>query len=623
MTRVDFDRLVSKLERTFAHDGPRLKKSALRWAALGYLILGVYLMLCLALLAVCVWLIFEKPGGASIQLGVVFGLAAGALALSIFRSLWSRLEAPEGREVRREEVPELYEMIDSVSEKAGGVAFHEVLLTDELNASVVQVARAGVFGLYRNHLSLGLPLLDILPPGEFRAVLAHEFAHLSGGDAKVSNWIYRIRQTWERVAEAIFNEGGWLNAPLRGFFAWFWPHFHARAFLLSRANEYRADRFAAEVASADETASALARIHLQSRNLEEGFWGKLPERLRTEESAPTGLFSELEDFLRRPVEKELRKKWLRQAYASRTDNSDTHPELKDRCAALGVSDVREDLEKVGRTATEAFLGSDLAEEVRKDFSRRWFAMTEAGWKEQRSEIAEAREKLRVLEEKGVPDRDGHWDRIVLRSQLDGAESVEPELRRFVAANPDHHLAAYLLGSDLLAKDEAEGLGFLEQAAKKPDLSQLCLEAAGSFHDRNGEHEALGEFSQKADANDTRIADAEKNLHRVTKKDSFVPHGLSETRLTAVLTALKKEPAVKKAWLVRRENPAFGDIPHYLLVLNIKGPWYRYSGGLSQKVIQRVIENFEFYDPILLINDEGPYKPIRKAVAKVPGSEINP
>ncbi len=622
MTRVQFDALVARLEGKFTRDGERLKRSSLCWAMLGYVTLGIYTVFCLGLVAGCIWLMVMSPGAATIKLGILLGLAAGALSLSIIRSLWTSLTAPEGREVSREEAPRLFEMIDSISQSAGGVVFHKVLLTDELNASVVQVARAGIFGFYRNYLSLGVPLLDALSPGEFKSVLAHEFSHLSGADGKVGNWIYRIRQTWERVADEIFNQGSWLNAPLRGFFGWFWPHFHARAFLLSRANEYRADAFAAEVTSPGDCAKALQRIHLEARNLEEGFWSSMQGRLKKDPEPPKELYLEMLGFLRQPLAQEKKMKWLGQAFSSKTNNSDTHPGLKDRCAALGISEVSYDLPMVARTASEAFLGEDFSVNVRSDFSKRWFDFTVESWKAQRGEIEENRMKLRELEENGINDEEDHWKRITLRGQIEGPDAIMGEIRVFVSEHPDHHVAAYILGSHLLAEDDAEGLVYLENASTSPELALDCMGEMAAFHDRNGDHSMLDGLVHKADEHDAQMLKTVRIRNNITKKDKFVPHGLSVKRVAAICEIVSGQPAVRKAWLARREHEAFGNTRHFVLILEIKYPWYKFtSTSANMKVIQAVLDKIETVDAMIVIDTEAEHKAIRKKVAKVPDSQI--
>ena len=48
-------------------------------------------------------------------------------------------------------------------------------------------------------LAIGLPLLQTLTIEEFRALLAHEFAHFYSGDTRLGPWVFRGRETMVRV----------------------------------------------------------------------------------------------------------------------------------------------------------------------------------------------------------------------------------------------------------------------------------------------------------------------------------------------------------------------------------------------------------------------------------------
>ena len=152
MTRLEFDQMVERLEIRFKNRPQALTRSAVAWAALGYMVLLAGFSGSLALAAACGWAIWEAPNALTLKLGIVLGLSGLAIAYSIVRGAWVRLSPPRGERLSRESVPKLFEMIDSTAAKVGGIQFHRVLLTDELNASVVQIPLMGIFGWYRNYL---------------------------------------------------------------------------------------------------------------------------------------------------------------------------------------------------------------------------------------------------------------------------------------------------------------------------------------------------------------------------------------------------------------------------------------------------------------------------------------
>lgn len=223
----------------------------------------------------------------TLKLGIIVGLPALAIAWSILRGAWIRLSPPEGEILTRESVPWLFEMIDSTAAKVGGIQFHCVLLTDEWNASVVQISLLCIFGWYRNDLILGLQLLDALftrgiPRGDRPRI-----PHLSRSHGRTGNWLHRIRSSSENVTTSLSQQGGMPVRPLDAFFAWFWPRFNARAFVLSWANEYEADAFSASATSPVTAARALQWIAVESRRLDEEFWENLGKRASGEASPPT------------------------------------------------------------------------------------------------------------------------------------------------------------------------------------------------------------------------------------------------------------------------------------------------------------------------------------------------
>ncbi len=115
-------------------------------------------------------------------------------------------------------MPALFQEIAQVRRALRARPIHEVILTSEMNAAVCQVPRLGLFGWPRNYLILGLPLMASMPVEQFRAVLAHEFGHLSKNHARFGNWIYRIRQVWYRLLGALEEQGSRMSKVFTGFF---------------------------------------------------------------------------------------------------------------------------------------------------------------------------------------------------------------------------------------------------------------------------------------------------------------------------------------------------------------------------------------------------------------------
>jgi len=176
--------------------------------------------------------------------------------------------------------------------------------------------------------------MQSMTPREFEAVLAHEFAHLAGGHGRFGNWLYRLRRSWQQLFAHLASQQTGGVKVLTVFLDWFWPRFNAHAFVLSRAQEYEADALAARTVGAKDIATALTRISVYDRHLDEAFWKRIYQRASREPEPPLNIFSELPTALKVGPEQENATKWMRQAFLINTTTNDTHPCLCERLAAL-------------------------------------------------------------------------------------------------------------------------------------------------------------------------------------------------------------------------------------------------------------------------------------------------
>src|SRR5262249_1624134 len=101
---------------------------------------------------------------AAVKLALIFRgffwLVVRALCVRLgVRAMWVQVGAPEGHGGPRRAAPELFAMIDKLQRSLRAPRFHDVLITDDFNAAVVQFPRLGLLGWYRNTLLIGLPLM--------------------------------------------------------------------------------------------------------------------------------------------------------------------------------------------------------------------------------------------------------------------------------------------------------------------------------------------------------------------------------------------------------------------------------------------------------------------------------
>jgi heat shock protein HtpX len=106
------------------------------------------------------------------------------LALSwVTRPRFGKLEDHE-MIVAREELPELYRLIDTMCEAAGVRPIDGIIVDHQFNASVRTIGIRG-----KRILTIGLPLLTILPKDERLALLGHEIGHFANRDVARSVFV--------------------------------------------------------------------------------------------------------------------------------------------------------------------------------------------------------------------------------------------------------------------------------------------------------------------------------------------------------------------------------------------------------------------------------------------------
>jgi len=108
----------------------------------------------------------------------IFVLFAGALLLVIGMISRPRPGKPEKAIAPRGEFPQLYRVVDMVSETLGAPKVDSIILTIEFNASY-----ASTGWRRRRELRLGIPLVEIYDHSEFIALLGHELGHSINNDS--------------------------------------------------------------------------------------------------------------------------------------------------------------------------------------------------------------------------------------------------------------------------------------------------------------------------------------------------------------------------------------------------------------------------------------------------------
>ena len=272
-----------------------------------------------------------------------FALLLGGIVVAgvMFWSLVPRpdkFEAP-GVLLQPASHPRLFAEIENIAASLREPVPREIYLISDPNAWVAD--RGGLMGFgSRRVMGLGLPLLAALNISQFRAILAHEFAHYYGGDTSLGPWVHRTQMFMIRTFRAIGSMGehrlpgivAVLYMVVFGILKWYWLVFLRAVNFVSRRQEYRADELASIVAGPEWLSGGLRVVH--------GTALAWPTYWQTEVLPMLNLgclpaigagFSQ---FLAAPdIAKQVQLGIESEIREGKKDSFDTHPPLRDRLTA--------------------------------------------------------------------------------------------------------------------------------------------------------------------------------------------------------------------------------------------------------------------------------------------------
>jgi Zn-dependent protease with chaperone function len=396
-----------------------------------------------------------------------------------FRMFFAPLPLPSGREVTPAEAPQLFRMMSDLQQRLQGAPIHHVLITGEFNAAIAQSPRFGLFGGYRNHLILGLPLLYAVSAEEILAIIAHEYGHLSRSHGKLGGWIYRQRVTFEalHVHATARRDSNMVNGVLARLLDWFAPYYNAYTFVLSRQNEYEADAMSREIAGAQASASALIRINLLSNWLHGSFWPKLYSQADQHEAPLLMPYVAMRRLLAMTMDEWATDARLKEVLKIESDVYDTHPCLSERVAAL---DQAPTLPAPPKTcAADALLGK-FAHQLEREFDEKWWSLEKDKWQKHYHRFIHAQARIGELEKQdvaalGVSDAQ---ELALLLVEFRSIKSAKHVLENLLARDGERYpKPLYYYGRALLEEGNPDGLAYLEEASRlSPSMIDDCASA---------------------------------------------------------------------------------------------------------------------------------------------------
>jgi Zn-dependent protease with chaperone function len=606
MERIAQDRPVQYRRRVFG------------LAALGYGYLLFVVAVLMGLSALSIWsLVYLKA------VGIKLVLIIGALLYAVLRSLWVKQEAPSGEAVTAVEAPQLFRLLAELQQRLKTPAIHTVLITPELNAAVSQVPRWGLFGGYRNFLVLGLPLMKGLTVAQFKSVLAHELGHLSRGHARAANWIYRMRTIWIRLESTFESHPQWGSGLIRQFFKWYIPYFSAVSFPFARANEYEADAASVQLTSPRDTAQALTGVHIIGDYFNQRYW---PTIHAAAKESPEPTFAPYSSFFAQAVSEAPKsdlERWQATALNQIASHVDTHPSLKDRLKAIGAPAEFAPPQK--GEGSDELLGS-ACERLEKTFDSQWRKHVSDSWQKYHEEAKGKRVRLAALQSAIAESPLTEQESVELAGLEEqfgaGSTAAFPILRDAVARFPSSATARFALARHLLREGQDEGIQIMESVIEDDPTALLAgSELLRDYFGERGDPLKSKVWRDRYVDEAIRLHRAQQGRQRLLLSDRFAHHELDAAIVAKLIQQLKTIKGIRRAYLVRKIDSAFPDLPLYVLGVKTTGFFQLHSKSRAERIVKDISQTLVFPGETMILGVDADLYKFERKMRRVKGSRL--
>ncbi|MGB5969065.1 MAG: M48 family metalloprotease [Spirulinaceae cyanobacterium] len=618
-----FTTSLEKVERLFTKQPGNYKFRVGLLAALGYGYIIFSFCFILSLLCGLRELIIatSSPSMASQINWLTFLVSLSTLRLFIIN-----IPKPKGIDITREQVPNLFNLIDELTTSLKAPEFQHIILDGNMNAGVLQRPRFGFFGASENYLILGLPLMQALSLEQFEAVVAHELAHLSGNHSRFSSWIYRLRRIWSTLAEKHQQSSQRFFSPYTWFFNWYSPFFQSYSFALARENEYYADSCAANWVGSEFKAEALINLNIKNYFLQEFFWTEIYQEAAKQASPPEDTISQL---LKEVAGKEITENAtvaINLALVKQTDKEDTHPCLRERLERLDYQINWQSLPQLNKQGCASYLFGDRLEEFATALDQMWCQQVAKEWQQLYFKGQQQKENFTYLLEKAAVRSltiEESYKVAYLTEIFQNEEKAITLYQDILKRDRSHSSANYQLGRIYLANQDSQGIKYLKQAIQlDPALAQISYHLLSRYYQQLSQVETAENFLKQGNEEGLSWQKAIKKRQLITDKDEFLPHLLPQAEIRQLSEQLGTLAEVKTAYLVRKQVKDFPNKPFYILGISrqfVRGRGESYQH--DEQFAARIKTELNFSQDFKVIIFSGHNFQLRKKIHQVKGAAI--
>lgn len=322
-----------------------------RFVALGAGLLGNLYLAGIGLVIASVpalWLI--STGRPRVALACLCaGLLVGIIALPV---LVAPRILPVGVPLSRAIAQGLHGQMEMMRRRLDAPRIDGIVLDHGFEIRMVCGARSVLSPRTSRQLIIGLPLMHALSAVEFRALMAREIATTSRKHGRIALGIATLHEHWQRLLAGAGASPFLRMTGFHRFLGRYSPWYAKQACGVLRRLDREADSMGARISRPGDLASAIVRVGLAVRFVEERVLPELRAQIRRFGEPPTGAHARFEQALQGAFDDPRFDRWLVDVMRSRPKAGSERRQPGERLDALGFGMKRTDA--FGRLLKAAF-----------------------------------------------------------------------------------------------------------------------------------------------------------------------------------------------------------------------------------------------------------------------------
>lgn len=280
------------------------------------------------------------------------------------------LKPPHGLPLDHNLAPGLLDLIGELEASYGRATVHRVVLRSDFDIQLQRTPRHGLPLWTTNTLTIGLPMLQSLPPDHFKALLARRIGQASGKHNRFTGWFHQLADIWRTYADSYRLQTSPVVKLLGRFFKYYSALYQKMAFFALRQDELEADRYALELVNDRDMAGVMSQEIITRTFLEQKYWPKLKQLSRRADAQRYVPYRQMPQVVQRSLTADDARNWLMAAINSPDNLKDTMPPLKIRLENIGQQKTGAPI-PLNEVAANTYIAPQALPKILDKFDQRW------------------------------------------------------------------------------------------------------------------------------------------------------------------------------------------------------------------------------------------------------------